>query len=61
MAKKDKKGGGQSTLMEGLSTKSPPVYDSSRKPIGEGKPSVDEGAVRDGVAETPPTLGPRTA
>ena len=53
---------GQGYMHEGLKTKSPPVYDESRKPIGETHPSVDEGAVRSGVGEvSPPTIGPRTA
>jgi hypothetical protein len=58
---KGKKGGGQNPLTEGLTTKSPPVYDSSRKPIGEGKPTVNEGAGRSEVGESTPTIGPRTA
>lgn len=62
MAKKEKKGGGQSSMTEGLSTKNPPVNDSSRKPIGSmGHPTVDEGAVRSEVGEAAPTIGPRTA
>ena len=53
--------GGQGSMHEGLKTHSPPVYDSSRKPIGSKHPTVNEGAVRDGVAATPSTIGPRTA
>ncbi len=54
--------GGQSSLHEGLKTRSPPVNDSSRKPIGSMHPSVDEGAVRKEVGEVKPsTIGPRTA
>lgn len=61
---KMKKGGSdkQGYLHEGLKTNSPPVYDSSRKPIGSMHPTVDEGATRSGPGEvTPSTIGPRTA
>ena len=54
-------GGKSGNLHEGLKTRSPPVNDKSRSPIGSKYPTVDTGAVRDGVAATPPTLGPRTA
>jgi hypothetical protein len=59
---KEKKSGGQSSLTEGLTDKSPPVNDSSRKPIGSmSHPTVDEGAVRSEVGEAAPPIGPRTA
>ena len=54
--------GGQGSLHEGLKTHSPPVYDSSRAPIGSKHPDVNEGAVRKDVGEVKPsTIGPRTA
>jgi hypothetical protein len=56
-------GGKQSGMHEGLKTKSPPVNDSSRRPIGSvHSTSVDAKDRPDGVGEVKPsTLGPRTA
>ena len=54
-------GGKRGNLLEGLKTRSPSANDASNRPIGSKYPSVDTGANRDGVAKTPPTLGPRTA
>jgi len=51
-------GGG---LHKGLKTHNPKAEDASRREIGKGHPTVNEGAVRKDVAATPPTLGPRTA
>lgn len=58
MAKENGNGGDP---FKGMKTHNPPAEDSSRKAIGSLHPSVDTGAVRDGVAKTPTTLGPRTA
>ena len=46
-------------MLKGLTRKSPPGVDSSMKPMT--KRSVDEDAMRSGVAPTPRTLGPRDA
>lgn len=57
-------GGGKSGNMhEGLKTRSPPVSDKSREPIGQCyKTTVDAKDRPDGVGEVrPATLGPRTA
>jgi hypothetical protein len=53
----------KSGLHEGLKTHSPPVDDSSRRPIGSvHTTSVDVEDRPFGVAEvTPATIGPRTA
>jgi hypothetical protein len=48
-------------MHEGLKKHEPPANDASRAPIGSKHPSVDKDANRSGTAETPPTLGPRTA
>ena len=55
------KGKGSGYMHEGLKTKSPSVNDKSRAPIGSKHPHVDKDACRSGAAETPPTIGPRTA
>lgn len=52
-----KKGTG---LKSGLTRKNPPGVDSSMGAQGK-HPSVDKGAVRQGTAASPKTLGPRTA
>ena len=56
-------GGGKSGNMhEGLKTRSPPVNDSSRKPIGSEYKTTVDAKDRDGVGEVrPATIGPRTA
>ena len=56
-------GGGKSGgLLGGLKTRSPPVNDASRRPIGEKYSSTDTGANRSEVGQVKPaTLGPRTA
>lgn len=46
------------SLKEGLKTNSPKSMDSSMKPPGG---SVNDGAVRKGLGEAVPVLGPRTA
>lgn len=45
-------------MLSGLTNKSPKSHDASTVPP---KGSVNEGAVRSGVAPTPRTLGPRDA
>lgn len=50
--------GTKSSMQEGMSNRSPKSVDSSMTPP---KGSVNDGAVRDSVAPTPKTLGPRTA
>lgn len=49
---------GKPSMLEGMTNKSPPCYDSSMDPP---KGSVNSETTRDGVAKTPKTLGPREA
>lgn len=51
-------GGGTKSMHDGLTKKSCPPTDSS---MDLTKTSVNEGAVRDGSAKSPRTLGPRAA
>ena len=59
--KADYSGGKTSGLLKGLKTRSPPVQDKSRKPIGESHSNVDSGANRSEPSVQQPTIGPRTA
>ena len=54
-------GGKRGGLMEGLKTRSPPVDDFSRRPIGSKFPSVDSNPNRSEPSKQQPTVGPRTA
>lgn len=57
MAKKMK--GSMGRMHEGMTKKEPSSSDKSTDL--KMSPSVNEGATRSGTAETPQTLGPRTA
>ncbi|MDE1868112.1 MAG: hypothetical protein KGI08_10450 [Thaumarchaeota archaeon] len=48
-------------LKEGLRTRSAPVDDKSRPPIGSKYPSVDSNPNRKEPSKEEPTIGPRTA
>ncbi len=56
--RKSGKGSKGGLMYEGLKNHSPSSSDKSTVLKG---PSVDSGAMRDGTAPTPATLGPRTA
>lgn len=59
MAKKYGGGRGGGTMTKGLKYKCPSSSDKSTNL--KMSPSVNADATRSGTAETPPTLGPRTA
>ena len=58
---KVRSGGTKGGMLKGLKRHNPPAEDKSRPQIGKKYASVNSGAVRNEVAPTPPTLGPRTA
>ena len=50
--------GKMTNMLAGLTRKNPPGVDKS---MGIGSSRVDQDAVRKGVGEQPPTIGPRNA